>query len=149
MDQICPGIYLTRSDGTTQSIDEYVKEISRLHGRSQRISEKSMSLEDFAAKMKEQDYKCAICQKPFARKKVGKYSKKNDIYIDHDHQIHGLVRGLLCSKCACATESLLDNPGLMIKAALYIFQHNASRGIVDHRELALSREILKFIEAAK
>jgi len=44
--------------------------------------------EDIDAMLKEQDYKCKLCKKPF----------RSTPFVDHDHKA-GRIRGLLC--CAC------------------------------------------------
>ena len=52
--------------------------------------EYGITLEEYQARLKSQDYLCAICQKP--------NSSRRNFAVDHDHMT-GKIRGLLCSRC--------------------------------------------------
>lgn len=68
-----------------------------------------LTVEQFEAMLKEQNYVCAICEMPFGSKTC----------IDHDHK-SGRVRGLLCSLCNVAVERLDNITGWSNRAMNYL-----------------------------
>lgn len=66
--------------------------------------------EAFLALVAEQEGKCKIC---------GAYLG-DDLQVDHSH-VCGEIRGLLCRSCNTGLGAFKDDPGLMEKAAKYIY----------------------------
>lgn len=73
-----------------------------------------MTEQDYEDMLLGQDGACKICgtTKPTGRWKV--------FAVDHCHAT-GKVRGLLCNECNRGIGLLGDNPDLLLKAALYLF----------------------------
>lgn len=74
--------------------------------------------EVFNEKLKEQDFKCAICkgEDPKSRKNMNNFS------VDHDHTT-GSVRGLLCTPCNLGIGNLQDSLKVLESAILYLKKH--------------------------
>jgi|TARA_R100001530_G_scaffold128297_1_gene97949 hypothetical protein len=72
---------------------------------------------------REQNNKCAICEKPESRLDDNGYPTR--LCVDHDH-ITGHVRGLLCSKCNLGIGYLMSDEGtdILFNAVIYIENHN-------------------------
>jgi hypothetical protein len=71
-----------------------------------------LSQEAYDALLEKQDYRCAVCNKPFA------------LYqpcVDHDHKT-GRVRGILCHNCNIGIGKFNDKPALLELASLYLKQ---------------------------
>ena len=49
-----------------------------------------ISLDDYTALLKKQNYKCAVC--------LREYTTQRKLVVDHDHET-GKIRGLLCHYC--------------------------------------------------
>lgn len=60
----------------------------------------------------QQNYKCAICQKPFG------YTKKR-FAVDHCHAT-GTLRGILCGKCNAGLGQFKDSIGTLKAAISYL-----------------------------
>ena len=71
--------------------------------------------DEYAALMKKQGGKCAICRT--------KPTGKRGLHVDHHHET-GVVRGLLCSSCNTAIGMLRDNSIMIRRAAKYVEFHN-------------------------
>lgn len=72
-----------------------------------------VTVEEYDAKLEEQDGRCAICRKRPRRKKL---------HVDHDHET-GAVRGLLCFRCNAGLGNFLDNPRSLKRAYQYLKQY--------------------------
>lgn len=73
-----------------------------------------ITFESRAIMLREQDNKCAVCEKEFNIDTVG--SKP---HIDHNH-VDGKVRGLLCHNCNLGLGYFKDNPEILQKAIAYL-----------------------------
>ena len=71
-----------------------------------------VSQEDYAKRLKKQNYGCAICR-------VHEMKLTRGLYVDHNHKT-GKVRGLLCTNCNTALGMLEDSPELLTKAIEYL-----------------------------
>lgn len=67
----------------------------------------NISLEDYNKLLKDQNYKCAICE------------KEKDLHIDHCHKT-GKIRGLLCSICNRALGIFGDDEEGISKVLRYL-----------------------------
>lgn len=82
-----------------------------------------ISIEEFEAKLLEQDYKCAICGEPeTARYRRGVIDKPKYLAVDHNHKT-GKNRGLLCTRCNQALGHVLENEEIALKLVDYIRKH--------------------------
>lgn len=61
-----------------------------------------ITLEEYEAMEKAQDYKCFLCLKPYHRK----------LYVEHCHKT-GKVRGLACAPCNTTLGHLENNPEVL------------------------------------
>ena len=77
-------------------------------------SKYGMSINDYIAMLKSQNYVCAIC----GRSDSGDSNSKR-LYVDHDH-ITGKIRGLLCSQCNMGLGKFYDNKNYLKRAILYL-----------------------------
>lgn len=84
-----------------------------------------MTPEEFAAMLKAQDGRCAVCgvTKPNGAK------RQRRMFVDHDHET-GKVRGLLCHGCNSARGLVRENPAVLRELARYIETHNPNRRIL-------------------
>lgn len=71
-----------------------------------------LTREDYEARLKEQDYRCAIC-----RTHISELRKR--LAVDH---VHGTkkIRGLLCHRCNPALGLFQENPELLKRATAYL-----------------------------
>ena len=74
--------------------------------------------QDFQNKLKEQDYKCAIC----GTDDPG----KTNWHADHDHET-GTKRGILCKMCNTALGMLNDDVDKLANAIKYLNHYSVSR----------------------
>jgi len=81
--------------------------------RKQQISLYGLTVDQYDAMLMEQNYVCAICEKP------EKSSSKKVLSIDHDHTT-GKVRGLLCDTCNSGLGHFFDNLDFLESAVLYL-----------------------------
>ena len=72
-----------------------------------------ITLEDFNEMLKEQKYRCKICNIE------EKHASKARFHVDHCHDT-GKVRGLLCSKCNQGLGMFNDNIEFLKEAAKYL-----------------------------
>ena len=77
----------------------------------------NLSVEDYNALLKEQNYLCAICLTPTP---TGKWKV---FAVDHYHTT-GKVRGLLCNECNRGMGLLKDSSKLLRAAADYLDSRN-------------------------
>lgn len=80
--------------------------------RALALKKYGMTLEEFEAKVKEQDGKCAICKEEL---KFG----TGGCAVDHDHTTNR-VRGLLCRLCNVGVGHFRENPELLLRAVAYL-----------------------------
>lgn len=64
----------------------------------------------YAAMLKEQDGRCAICDQPAGRRRLA---------VDHKHET-GKIRGLLCTGCNTALGLFGDNTAVLRAAIQYL-----------------------------
>jgi hypothetical protein len=62
---------------------------------------------------------CALCAQPADPNGVRAASR---LHVDHDHET-GRVRSLLCNHCNRGIGAFRDDPDLMQRASLYVWQH--------------------------
>lgn len=60
-----------------------------------RLVKYGITAKEYAARLKAQEYVCAICREPETRAIKGTLIS---LAVDHDHET-GAIRGLLCSRC--------------------------------------------------
>lgn len=77
-----------------------------------------ITIDDYEAMLKAQDYRCAICRIPDVAitMRAGRYLKQleSPLQVDHCH-LTGVVRGLLCNECNSGLSKLGDSvDGLMV-----------------------------------
>lgn len=86
----------------------------KYHERDKRYAIKSaygITLEYLKKLLKEQDYRCAICDKPIM--------KTRDQNVDHNHETNK-IRGILCLKCNFALGLFLDDVEILLNAINYL-----------------------------
>lgn len=95
------------------------REKQRERHRRQTLGTHGITLERFAAMLKAQEGRCAICQT--------KRPLKGQFDVDHDHSCcpgvracGKCIRGLLCRKCNMILGLAKDNPLLLRRAAAYL-----------------------------
>lgn len=71
--------------------------------------------EDFEAKLREQNSKCAICGKP----QSGGRANANRLHIDHDHDTK-IVRELLCTACNLLIANCKESKNILAAAIKYL-----------------------------
>ncbi len=72
----------------------------------------------YDSKFLEQEGLCAICKIPTAPLCLGGF-----LAADHEHVDPPKPRGLLCSRCNTGLGQFLDNPLLLIEAAMYLAKY--------------------------
>ena len=83
-----------------------------------RFKTSGFTQEDFDNKLKEQDYKCAICKTTD--------SGSMDFHADHDHKT-GQKRGVLCHKCNTGLGLLKDDIDVLCAAIDYLNRYQEPR----------------------
>lgn len=80
-----------------------------------------ITVEDFEAFFRQQNFCCAICGKSFPENLLDTLSAKQKfpLVVDHDH-VTGKIRGLLCSNHNSGLGLFEDNALLLRKAATYL-----------------------------
>lgn len=78
-----------------------------------------ITLVEYEQMLADQDYKCAICQRPAGYDGI-------ELAVDHDHET-GEVRGLLCAKCNPMIGYADDSPSILEAAIAYLVE----RGYAD------------------
>jgi hypothetical protein len=77
-----------------------------------------ITLDDFNALAKEQNFACVICGKVPSEDLDAKWNQKV-LHVDHDH-LTGKIRGLLCSDCNRGIGFLGESAERLERAALYL-----------------------------
>ena len=102
--------------------DKYKATLKRYHSlggwrRRWYMKKYGLTPEQVQEKIKKQDNKCAICgtDKPGGRGNV--------FAVDHNHRT-GKTRMMLCQKCNTGLGSFNDSDVLLMKAAIYLMDHN-------------------------
>lgn len=90
---------------------ERVREAQNVRNRRRQYG---LSPSDFAALIRLQDGRCAICRRPLDGSR-----KAMNPHVDHDHAA-GRVRGLLCNSCNRALGFMRDDPAALRRAADYL-----------------------------
>ena len=75
-----------------------------------------ITIEDYENILKNQNNKCALCEKSETIKRNGKILS---LAVDHDHRT-GKIRGLLCFHCNTAIGKFKDDIGLLLKTISYL-----------------------------
>lgn len=75
----------------------------------------NMTIEEYENILKEQNYRCAICD----REAEGHHAKSDFLFVDHCHK-NGAIRGLLCHKCNSGLGCFNDDTELLISAIIYL-----------------------------
>lgn len=89
------------------------KELTYLQVREYAIKHRyKLSLEDYDAILKQQDYCCAICKRPAKEMTY-------HLHIDHSHTT-GAVRGLLCAPCNIYLGYIKDRDFILQNAIEYL-----------------------------
>lgn len=89
--------------------------------RKYRLKKKyGMTVAAFEAMLKAQDERCAICGIPHSE------AARGGLHVDHDHATKK-VRGLLCTNCNKGIGCLMDDPGLLAAAVLYLTDVECSK----------------------
>lgn len=85
---------------------------------AERRREKStgFSADKFAAALRQQRHRCAICLAHLGQ------LKQQQVHADHCHRT-GAPRGILCQTCNTALGKFRDDPALLRKAAAYLEKH--------------------------
>jgi hypothetical protein len=85
------------------------------HKAYQRKLKYNLTTEEYDAKLRSQNYSCAICN-------IHRDDYSKDFAVDHCHQT-GKVRALLCNNCNCGLGFFKDNPRIIKKAISYLDKH--------------------------
>ena len=104
--------YRLNNQETIKRHREKYKEREKENGRARQLRKRGITAEEFNSKLKLQDGKCAICDRP-------QDASIKFLSIDHDHKTNKL-RGLLCSNCNRGIGCFKDDPQLLIAAAAYL-----------------------------
>jgi hypothetical protein len=104
---------------------EYLKERSLCYKRYklQKLFGKHLSDEELL--ILQRDSLCSICGEKETAKHFNVKTKTLEpcsLSIDHDHKT-GKIRGLLCRHCNHGIGNFMDDPALLMKAALYLEEH--------------------------
>lgn len=75
-----------------------------------------ISIDDYNDMLKEQNYRCKICN-------THEDELTLKLAVDHNH-LTGKVRGLLCGNCNVAIGMLKDSEILLLKAIFYLKENN-------------------------
>lgn len=103
------------SNWRTKNKNNYLKH--KLGYRNRQLKNNfGISLEEYDLILKNQNGKCAICNKTEGEKRNG---KTKYLAVDHCHKT-GRIRGLLCGKCNKALGLLEDNMAIINKAIDYL-----------------------------
>lgn len=79
------------------------------------LNEYGLTLAGFEKLLVSQDYKCAVCDRPYAMIT----DTKCNLVVDHCHTT-GEIRGLLCNTCNTTIGHMKDDPNRLRRMADYI-----------------------------
>lgn len=103
------------------------KESDPLYVRAQNLRKWNLTLEDYDALLRAQDYRCAGCRITEAEY-LAETGKR--FAVDHDHtccdgvrSCGNCIRGLLCASCNNALGRVKDNPQTLRSLAEYLEAH--------------------------
>jgi hypothetical protein len=74
-----------------------------------------LSLNEYHAKLKAQNHKCAICG-------TDEVDLQRDLCVDHDHKT-GIIRDLLCNACNTGIGMFKEDNSILHKAIAYLKKH--------------------------
>ena len=97
--------------------EEWRKNIGRRFYLNKRYN---VTPEEYEAKLKQQDYKCAICNKDVTENLRNKVITA--LSLDHDHKTNK-IRDLLCFNCNAGLGQFKDSFELLFKAYEYLKKH--------------------------
>ena len=97
--------------------EEWRKNIGRKHHLNSRYQ---LTPEEYQVKLKEQNYKCGICDKDVVNNIRG--GNIIALSVDHNHNT-GKIRKLLCHSCNTGLGHFKDNPELLEKASKYLLNY--------------------------
>ena len=89
--------------------------------RDRKLRKLGWTQDRYDSKFLEQEGLCAICKIPTAPLCAG-----GVLAADHEHVDPPKPRGLLCSRCNTGLGQFLDNPLLLIEAALYLVKYGVN-----------------------
>lgn len=92
-----------------------VKEYLKLRERRRNLRKFGLTIEEWEAKLLEQDGRCAICQ-------CLPEDSKRRFAVDHDHKT-GKVRDILCHLCNTALGAFKDDQRIIALAIKYLNKH--------------------------
>jgi adenine-specific DNA methylase len=102
--------YLRHKEEGRTKYYQYKADLKRLYG---------LSIEDYDAKVKQQDSCCAIC----GRSSLLFTGRKKRLCVDHCHTT-GKVRGLLCEPCNTLLGMARDDMSVLSSAINYLRDYN-------------------------
>jgi hypothetical protein len=92
--------------------------------RKRQLGKNGWTQEMYEVKFEEQTGLCEICKIPTAPRAQGGF-----LVCDHEHCEPPKPRGLLCTRCNTGLGQFLDNPLLLIEAAIYLAKHAFARRV--------------------
>lgn len=102
--------------------------------KEQRLRKYKISLEEYNDRRKEQNYRCAICNKKEEDVAQGRAkTPATSLQVDHCHST-GKIRGLLCTNCNTMIGKADDDVSILLKAIEYINRHHST---VEEEEVVL------------
>lgn len=88
------------------------------------IRKYGLTVDDYKAMLKAQNYVCAICKRPEQRRaRSGAITR---LVVDHDHET-GKVRALLCFKCNVGVGAFSDDIEIVEEVFKYLLSHQDRR----------------------
>ena len=100
-----------------ESVKKRSREYNQRHPEkklAQHLSEFGLTIDDYNAMLKKQNYRCAICGSE------GKTDRRfRKLGVDHNHET-GAVRGLLCDNCNILLGHAKDNVDILRNAIKYL-----------------------------
>ena len=106
------------SDATARTLYNRDKNIPRIRNKRRQYYVNrtyGISLEQYEQILKDQDYKCKICE-------IDMQGRGNFCHFDHDHAT-GKNREFLCTNCNRGLGHFQDNMDILMKAISYLKKH--------------------------
>jgi hypothetical protein len=94
-------------------------EAVKAKNRRSNLRRYGLTADQYDAMLEKQNGVCLLCADPPKGEGHGASSR---LHVDHDHET-GKVRALLCNNCNRAIGHFRDDPELMQRASLYVWQH--------------------------